>query len=313
MLETVPTYFEQVTAIALVAFAEAKVELAILETGLGGRLDATTATHSEIAAITRIDLDHQQYLGETIEEIAAEKAAIISRDSRAVVVGDQQRNVLEVILDRCQSFGIIPRTADDVQVARNGEPLSFETRASSYPIDKLGLAGQHQIENAKVAILVAEILQKHFSITGSDICAGLRSARHPGRLEMIGRFLLDGAHNPSGAKALAAYLQRVDRRPLTVVYGAMRDKDVSAIGNILFPIAETLILTRVDNSRSLSPSRIADAVPPTEGQRVVLTDSAADAIDAAFKTSPKDALIVITGSLYLVGEARALILSKQEI
>src|SRR5687768_13669167 len=124
-LETVPTFFEQVTAIALVAFAEAKVELAILETGLGGRLDATTAANAEIAAITRIDLDHQQYLGETIEEIAAEKAAVIRRGTK-VAIGAQDREAMDVILEHCAAAGVEPRLSSDIVATEGRNPTGRE-------------------------------------------------------------------------------------------------------------------------------------------------------------------------------------------
>jgi dihydrofolate synthase/folylpolyglutamate synthase len=309
-LETIPTYFEQVTAVALVAFAEAQIELAIVETGLGGRLDATTSAHAEIAAITRIDLDHQQYLGETISAIAAEKAAIIGAASEAVLIGEQPSEAMEVIFDRCRSVGVIPRTTADVRTICSGSGLRFETQNSAYAVDELGLRGRHQIENATVAILVAESLQKHFSITRENIVAGLRSARHPGRLEHIDRFLLDGAHNPSGAAALVAYIEDIETRVGAIIFGAMRDKDVESIAKTLFPKADVLILTRIENSRSLSASEIAGRTHESLGQRVRLTDSVNEAIDVAIATSPSDALIIVTGSLYLVGEARSIILSQ---
>jgi len=167
-LETVPTYFEQVTAIALVAFAEAKVNLAILETGLGGRYDATTAANAEIAAITRIDLDHQEYLGETLKEIAGEKAAII-RPGSGVVVCDQSRIAMKVILGRCADVGVKPR-------------LTTEFLGQGFGLPALGLEGKHQTENAQVAILLAYTIRDLFHITDEAGTAGNEEANHPGRL-----------------------------------------------------------------------------------------------------------------------------------
>ncbi|MBK9162783.1 MAG: hypothetical protein IPM21_02495 [Acidobacteria bacterium] len=158
-----PTFFEQVTAIALLAFAEAKVELAILETGLGGRLDATTAANAEIAAITQIDLDHQEYLGDTIEQIAAEKAAIIRQQTEAVVIGRQSpavMNVLEGVIGEAHSRGVFVReTAVVFDESALGMPLRSLT-------SNLSLLGAHQVANAEVAILVADILRKAFSDHG---------------------------------------------------------------------------------------------------------------------------------------------------
>jgi dihydrofolate synthase/folylpolyglutamate synthase len=202
-LECVPTYFEQVTTIALIAFGEAKVEIAILETGLGGRFDATTAANAEICAITRIDMDHQQYLGNTIAEIAAEKAAIIRANSK-VVVGEQSNEAMEVILARCRDVGVEPRLATKF-TGSGGRNLS----SLVFLPESLGLLGRHQSENAKVAIVLGETLKEYLPISTQNIIDGLEKARHPGRLEWIGQFLLDGAHNVGGAKALRKYLDEL--------------------------------------------------------------------------------------------------------
>ncbi|MEO8042676.1 MAG: Mur ligase family protein, partial [Acidobacteriota bacterium] len=229
-IENVPTYFEQVTAIALLAFAEAKVELAILETGLGGRLDATTAANAEIAAITRIDLDHQQYLGETIEEIAAEKAAIIHDEFQGVVIGQQQPKALRVILERCRQLGIRdlewePHLRWTIDSLGSGQ-VKVATHRAVFPAMELGLRGEHQRENAETAINVIRTLRYDdgFAIDDEAVVKGLVSARHPGRLEWIGRYLLDGAHNIGGARALRNYLDEFVDRPITMIFGAMRDK-----------------------------------------------------------------------------------------
>jgi len=303
-LESVPTYFEQVTAIGLLAFAEAKVELAILETGLGGRLDATTAANAQIAAITRIDLDHQQYLGETIEEIAAEKAAIIHEGS-LVVVGEQSPEAMAVILERCRVFDITPQLA-----------LSFEkggnlTGREGLSLPPLGLAGRHQVENAKVAIGVVEFLRERFSISDSDVRDGLKTARHPGRLESHGRFLFDGAHNIGGAKALRSFLDEFVHEPITMVFGSMNDKDVSDVTTILFPKANMLILTRSENSRAMSADELTAFVPDHfDSSAVFTTDTALDALEKALEVSTGNCPILVTGSLYLVGEVRRLLPKK---
>ncbi len=302
----VPTFFEQVTAIALLAFAEAKVELAILETGLGGRLDATTSANAEIAAITRIDLDHQQYLGETIEEIAAEKAAIIHAGSR-VVIGEQKPAAMEVILERCSQLAVTPKLAIEGVSVSGREGVSVSDRSIS-----LGLAGRHQIENAQVAIGVVEILRDHFAISDLDVIGGLGSARHPGRLERVGRFLLDGAHNPGGAHALREYLDEFVPDPITMIYGSMEDKDMIAIAGILFPRAAKLILTAPQNPRAIPPARLAGLVNVSvDGERIFVTRDIDEAVGVARAVSGEDDVIVVTGSLYLVGETLA-ILSFEE-
>lgn len=311
-LDIVPTYFEQVTAIALLAFAEAKVDLAILETGLGGRLDATTAAKAEIAVITRIDLDHQQYLGDTIEQIAAEKAAIIHEGSQ-VVIGEQTDEAMSIILGRCSEFGIDPRLARDVQCERDAGGLSFVTSRGTYRVASLGLLGEHQVENAKSAVLAAEVLGERFPITKSAIEIGLESARHPGRLEYCGNYLFDGAHNIGGARALRTYLDDFIDRPLMMIFGAMRDKDVGAIAEILFPVTSTLILTRPSNERSMDPGELMPLAESFARSKIIKTGSVVEALKSASDRSEPDSVILITGSLYLVGEAQQLLRLQSKI
>jgi len=299
-----PTFFEQVTAIALTAFAEAKVELAILETGLGGRLDATTAANAEIAAITRIDLDHQEYLGDTIEEIAAEKAAIIRDQTEAAVIGRQSppvMNVLRDVIGEAHRRGVFVR---ETAVVFDESALGMPLRSL---VGDLSLRGAHQVENAEVAILVADALRTHFSIRDQDISAGLRSAIHPGRLEYVGNFLLDGAHNVAGAEALAAYLDEFVDKPITMIFGAMKEKDISKIAKILWPRAERVILTRPANTRALSPDGLLAQAPASiDRSKVVETENVADALEKAREVTPPGGMILVTGSLYLVGEVKKL-------
>lgn len=307
-LETVPTYFEQVTAIALLAFAKAEVELAILETGLGGRLDATTAAKSEYVGITRIDYDHQAMLGETLAAIAAEKAAVINDPHQAVVVGEQPPEAMQVIIDRCREIGAEPQLAENAVVNQTRVGIMFTTRRDSYQMNALGLLGRHQIENAEIAILLAESMSDKFPINRKNISAGLEAARHPGRLEAVGRFLFDGAHNDGGAKALRAFLDESVSEPITMVFGTMADKDVSEIAQILFPKATMLILTRPENSRAMPPNELAKFVPADlPDEQVFLTDSVSEALDKARQITPAGGRILVTGSLYLVGEAKKIL------
>lgn len=297
-LRYTPTFFEQVTAIALLGFAEAKVELSILETGLGGRLDATTAANAEIAVITQIDLDHQEYLGDTIKEIAAEKAAIIREQTEAVVIGRQSpavMNVLHGVIGESNSRGVFVR---ETAVVFDESSLGMPLRSL---VGSLNLRGAHQVANAEVAILIADLLRKYFPINDENIRNGLNTAIHPGRLEYIEKVLLDGAHNIAGAKALLNYLTYVEKRPLTMIFGAMRGKDVAEIAEILWPRAERLILTQPPNSRAMTAEELLEFVP--EGfdvEKIVTTNSVEDALAAAESTE----LILVTGSLYLVGEVK---------
>lgn len=303
--QIIPTFFEQITAIALLAFAEKGVELAILETGLGGRLDATTAARAEIVAITPIDYDHQQYLGETLTEIASEKVAIIRKDTK-VVVAPQKREAERVIKGKCREVGVEPIWATTEITSKVVDEsaykivsTSFKTQKMSYPNLILGLAGEHQTQNAAVAIGLAEILQEYnFKITQDDIWTGLETATHAGRLEYYQGILFDGAHNIAGAKALRKYLEEFVSQPITLIFGAMKDKQIEEITKIIFPLADKIILTKPDNPRSAVPEELAKLT----NQEVFLTANISQALSLA-KEFPNN-LICVTGSLYLVGEAK---------
>ncbi len=296
-IEALPTFFEQVTAIALVAFREARVELAILETGLGGRLDSTTAARARIVGITSIAMDHEQYLGNTLASIASEKAAVI-RPGVTAVIAEQSPEALEVLLKRCAEVGVQP----SLETGRN-----FAEKIS------LSLRGAHQIQNASVAIRLAEALRQHgFSISDEQIRSGLATATHPGRLELISPFLLDGAHNPAGARALRNYLDDLEHGPLTMIFGAMSDKRLDQIAEVLFPIADCLILTTVANPRSASLETLASLAKQFARGVVAETNSSTEAMRVAIAQTPKDGLICVTGSLYLLGELRPLILKHRE-
>ncbi|MEO8572831.1 MAG: folylpolyglutamate synthase/dihydrofolate synthase family protein [Pyrinomonadaceae bacterium] len=295
-IDGIPTFFEQATATALLAFADSKVELAILETGLGGRLDATTAANAEIAAITRIDLDHQQYLGETIEEIAAEKAEIIHEGSR-VVIGEQKPEAMKVILERCKAFGVQPGLGHLISSAKTV---------------RLGLLGRHQMENAQIAMLLAEVLRETFEITNEQIVTGVESARHPGRIEFDGQFLFDGAHNAGGASALKHFLDESVQKPITMIFGSMNDKSVKEIVATLYSNADKLILTPPDNSRAIPPADIVELLPEgIDAAKVFVTRNVSEALDKAREVTGENEVILVTGSLYLVGEVKRILQNGQ--
>ncbi|HEX8399568.1 MAG TPA: folylpolyglutamate synthase/dihydrofolate synthase family protein [Pyrinomonadaceae bacterium] len=312
VLEALPTFFEHLTVIGLLAFAGEKVDLAILETGLGGRLDSTTAAESEIACLTPIDFDHQEYLGETLEKIAGEKAAVIHSQTRSVIISKQKPAALNVILKRCAETGIKP-IVDACRFEVKGATLdgkmfaTFQSANEIYENVCLNLRGRHQLENAATAIVTAENL-KDFSISRAAIIEGLETGTHAGRLEIQGNILFDGAHNAAGAKALGDFLQEFIRNKITLVFGAMRDKDLSEIASLLFPLAENLILTRAENPRSAAPEKLRDFVPQNfPAEKVFVAESVSEAIKKARKiAAPKD-LICVTGSLYLIGEAKSVL------
>jgi dihydrofolate synthase/folylpolyglutamate synthase len=291
-LETLPTFFEHVTAIALLAFREAKVELAILETGLGGRLDSTTAAGADIVAITPIAMDHEEYLGNTLAEIAAEKAAII-RPGVTAIVAPQSKEAREVIIRQGETVGVEPR-------------FTSPTLPDSYANIQLGLRGRHQIVNVSMAIALADALRERgFQITREAIIRGVETVIHPGRLELWDgqpQILFDGAHNPAAARALRDYLDEFVTQPITMIFGAMRDKALSEMTAALFPKADELILTSLDNPRAATVEILKSAVP--EGFDKTRARSAAgvrEAVEMARSLTPADGLVCVTGSLYLIG------------
>ena len=315
-LETLPTFFEHVTAIALLAFREAGIALAILETGLGGRLDATTVAGARTIAITPLALDHQEYLGDTLTEIAAEKAAII-RPGVTAVIAPQPPEALKVILSRCADTNVTPdldQGGTRIEgVTNDGRfRVSFETKNGRYDNALVGLRGRHQITNASVAIRLAESLEKRgFPVPKAAVVEGLKQARHAGRLELFPgapAILLDGAHNPSGAEALRDFLNEFAAAPITLVVGAMKDKTLEEIAEILFPLADFLVLTQPDNPRAASLdelAQLASRLIPVE--KIVAAGPVRKALELAQDLTPAGGTICVTGSLYLLGEAMALI------
>ena len=318
-LPALPTFFEQVTAIALSAFREKQIEAAILETGIGGRFDSTTATKAEIVALTPIDFDHQNVLGNTLTEIASEKAAVIRADTK-VIVAKQVRQADEVVSKVCSKLGVEPKRTDFadeiVGTEKNGKfVVNFRTAKNVYENVRLNLAGKHQIENAKTAVLLAETLQNFgYEITNQNIIEGLQTARHKGRLEFHENFLFDGAHNVSGAKALKEFLDDFIGSKITLVFGAMLDKDLNEIAEILFPKAEYLIFTKPNNPRSMSSENLIEFLPNGfDSKKVFLTKTVSESLEIAKEISGKENLICVTGSLYLVGEAQKLLNNKSEV
>jgi dihydrofolate synthase/folylpolyglutamate synthase len=318
-LEALPTFFEQVTAIALTAFREAKIDLAILETGLGGRLDATTCSGAETVAITPVAMDHETYLGETIEEIAGEKAAII-RPGVNAVIAPQIPAVRSIIMRQCERSGVTPtfvenkNAIDEVTYDRR-LCVSFEVSGDSYERVWLGLRGRHQIVNAAVAVALVEVLRgKGINIPRAAVVQGLERAEHQGRLEWVpGKppILLDGAHNPAGAETLRDYLEEFAPRPLTIVFGAMRDKKLREIGEILFPTADQVVLTEIDNPRAATVEMLHDVASEfVNASQIVAAISSREALRLARERTPPEGIICFAGSLYLIGEVQSAIINS---
>jgi dihydrofolate synthase/folylpolyglutamate synthase len=311
VLEAPPTFFEATTVAAFELFRRAEVEVAVCEVGLGGRLDATNVVSPSVTAITSIAHDHQQYLGTTLAEIAFEKAGII-KPRVPVVVGELEPSAAEVVERVAVERGArLVRAFDGVtarRVASTTAPpqrISLKSPRHDYGEVAIALDGTHQIGNAVVAVRVLEELDgAGVTVAPAAIARGLGTTRWPGRLERIvlrgGReALLDAAHNPAGAAALASYLsERGVVRPL--VFAAMRDKDASGMLHALLPKVSPVIMTRASNARSADPRDLAvlarEVSPDT---RVVATDSVGEALSAAWHVAPQ---IVVAGSIFLLGD-----------
>ncbi len=292
-LDCHPTYFETVTAMGFWLFREMRVQTAVVEVGLGGRLDATNVVELALTVITPIDFDHEVYLGYTLESIAAEKAGILKAGTPAVFA-NQRPEAAAVLNRRAAELGIEVHRAEDFPVI----DLEVDSRGSRFSGLCVPLAGEHQVENAQTAAVALKVL-------GVDP-RGIGETRWPGRLEHVSPnpdIILDGAHNPAGARALARYLQRFyPDRKLWLIYGAMRDKSIDEIAGILFPLANELIFTAPDFARALRPEALQEI-----DSRGRTAPSIAEALDLARAGAAASDVIVITGSLFLVGEARALL------
>lgn len=320
-----PSFFEMMTAIAFLQFAREPADIAVLEVGMGGRLDATNVVEPLVSVITDISLDHQKFLGNTVEEIAREKAGII-RQGGVVVTLPQQPEANDVIgntiLD-LDAVGVnavqyVPPVSPGSPESRVPSPESQSLR-SQYRVAVMGkeiavespLVGRHQLRNVALAIATAEELSKKGinGVSAESIERGIRETQWPGRFQVVPahggwpEIVFDVAHNPAGAWALRSALSgRYGERPLIFVFGAMRDKAISEMAEILFPIARAVIATRPNNPRSASPEEIHQAGERT-GTKIETASEVTAALGRARELANGEDVIVITGSIYLVGEA----------
>ncbi|MDQ6758788.1 MAG: bifunctional folylpolyglutamate synthase/dihydrofolate synthase [Acidobacteriota bacterium] len=293
-LDLHPTYFETVTAMAFLAFRDAAVDKVVLETGLGGRLDATNVVEPNLCVITPIDLDHQQFLGSSIQQIAAEKAGIL-KPGVAAVISHQSPAAADVLESHAQGSLL---WTDDWPITN----LYLDARGSRFDLNSLRitcpLAGEHQVENARTAAIALH----HLGVSP----AGIAATHWPGRLEQVSttpEIILDGAHNPAGVRALVQYMQRFYAgRKIWLVYGVMRDKAVAEMGQMLFPLAHGVILTAPANSRAMPPESI-----PAPGAAITHTVAEALALATREAQAESRAVVFVAGSLFVVGEARTLL------
>jgi dihydrofolate synthase / folylpolyglutamate synthase len=306
-----PSFFEYLTATAFVHFARSNVDFAVLEVGMGGRLDATNVTDASVAIITNVDLDHQEYLGKTHREIAAEKAGVI-KPGRPVVSGCEHPVVREVIRRRCEETGTELIETGGLRGVSGMFHLDgrcsfdLEIGESKLPGITLQMAGRFQVKNAVAAAMAASKLEG-FRISPNSIREGLQAAWWPGRLETVLNrplVLLDGAHNPAAAREVAEFIrERFAGRTLRLVYATMRDKDIGEISGILFPLAETVYLTRPEVERAASPEGILASALAAPRQ-IVLEPDPARALERAIEQSSPEDVVLVAGSLFLVGAVK---------
>jgi dihydrofolate synthase/folylpolyglutamate synthase len=308
-----PTYFEVLTAAALVHFESRRVDVAVLEVGLGGRLDATNVVEPVASAIVSIDLDHQEFLGGSLREIAAEKAGVL-RAGRTTVLGPLASEAQAEIHARAGVVGARLAEAEGQTVAAGeGGTLDLSTPSGRYP-GLRSLPGAHQRDNLGVAVRLLEAAREAgVCVDLSRLAEGTAATRWPGRLERIDGhppLLLDGAHNPAGARTLAAELRRL--RPFVLLFGAMADKDVEGITRPLFPLADGLVLTAPRIDRAASPAEL-QARGGESAKAAVLEKDPRRALRVARRMAGAKGLVVVAGSLYLVGEVKALLEKERRL
>jgi dihydrofolate synthase / folylpolyglutamate synthase len=309
-----PTFFECVTAMAFLAFAAQRVDFAIYEVGMGGRFDATNIVTPEVAIITPIDFDHENYLGHSIDEIASEKAGIIKSDAR-VVSAAQRPEARAVIARRSAEMG---SRLVEVEESWRIEDLKvsggFYRAAATFAntIKELliapALPGRFQIQNALTAATAARVLAEQGFLIGDEaIERGIAAARWPGRLERISErpdVYLDGTHNPAGARELLSFWEEnFSGRRIFLVYGAMRDKAVDEIASLLFSHTAAVIFTMPRQSRAISARLLSEITGHFAAHSFVVPDPA-EALERAINKADPEDVVFVTGSLYLVGDIR---------
>jgi dihydrofolate synthase/folylpolyglutamate synthase len=331
-LPHMPSFFENLTAMAFVHFATADVEVAVLEVGMGGRLDATNVVEPELSIITDIDLDHQKYLGDTIGEIAREKAGIMRKDVPVVmlpqhplandVLGKYAIEIQAEAISASHNMAAVSPRAEEM-VKQTSTSLRFQLNVLGEEVEiESPLVGRHQIRNLALAITGAEVLaKKGFHITAQSIADGVRSTRWPGRFQMLEAtdarpaIVFDVAHNPAGAWALRSVLnERLGDRPRIFVFGVMRDKAVKDITQILFPTAEHVVVTTTEhNPRATATAELAQLAREQSIEAVEAPDvetALAKAFELARKTPANHdgaPVVVVSGSIYIVGDAMKLL------
>jgi len=313
-LRTPPTYFELLTCLALVYFEEQKADIAVLEVGMGGRFDATNVVKPCVSVITTISGEHQKFLGESLNQIAREKAGIV-KPGVPVVCGVEEAGAYQTIKKRAEElkapfYGVFNRK-DSFSVRKTKTEYSFIYRSDEERyVFSPSLQGEHQGRNAAVAIAACEQLSTGWKRLEKDkIIEGIEETRWAGRLEVVSReplVILDGAHNVEGALALKKYIEDSLPSPLIFLFAVMRDKEIEKIADILFPHAEKVILTRFPYFKAASPDDIETKTPGYQ-DRIIKEPDPRKALKLAVRRAGPDGCVVAAGSLFLVGEIKKII------
>jgi dihydrofolate synthase/folylpolyglutamate synthase len=309
------TFFEVYTALAFIYFKEKKVDFAVLETGLGGRLDATNVVNALVSVLTPISYEHMRILGRTLKAIATQKAGIIKVHSSVVITAPQEKEVMEVIRKKCKKVGArLSEIGKDIRYRKTKNGFSVKGIYGRYADLRIRLIGSHQLINAVVAISAVRALQSYNIKVGIDsIRRGFYNTLWPGRCEVLSRnplVVLDGAQNVASARVLKeAVKDNFKYRNLILVLGISDDKDIKGICGQLIPISDTVILTQADNPRAAHVERIEDIMRDmaagARGQKVIKSKNIKEAIEIAKRKAEREDLILITGSLFVIGEARS--------
>jgi len=309
MLEDV-TYFEFATALAFLYFSQRSVDIAVVEVGMGGRLDATNLVSPEVSMITNISLEHQNYLGRDLKSIAREKGGII-KERGICITAATGRTVIDTLDDICiQKQAMLYRIGRDMRIRRSpGGSFSYYGIQRCYRGLTLSLAGRHQVTNAALALGAVDVLkQKGIDVSDTSVVEGLQKTRWEGRLECIShspRIIVDGAHNPAGISVLCqALTSNFSYRRLVIVFGVLHDKNYTRMLKRLALLADTLILTRPQEERALSPEKLMPVIPSSFDSHVEIIEDSGRALDRARSLAEDGDLICVTGSLYLVGEIK---------
>jgi dihydrofolate synthase/folylpolyglutamate synthase len=318
-LETQPSFFEVVTATALHAFEQHGLEAAVLEVGLGGRLDATNAVAADVGVIVSIALDHTKTLGPTIEKIAVEKAGII-KPGMPVVSGVVQQRAIDVIRQTCDRRGArwIDARLEVKLVHETPSSFSLATARAAYRDLRPALVGRHQIDNTRVAIAAFELLMERMGheVDPEAVRQGLATMRWPGRLEWVAPddglapMLFDSAHNPAGVDALARHLVDERRGKAVLLFGATTGKPLERLIDPLLPFVEAAVITRPPVPRGLDPEEVAELVRSRIDAVSVAAEPRA-ALEVARGLAGADGYVLVTGSLYLVGHVLGLLTPEE--